>query len=165
MVDQLAIEVLETVQSTAEECLPCPGGKSKETVIKIAGWKDDVRPYRDNAHFWHQVWKSCGRPLNCEVHNIMKRTRNIYHYQFKKCKRAEEMVKKNKLLDACLNGGGDIFQEIKQIRNTRQVAATTIDDVKENIPDHFRTIYSDLYNSVDDEENMAKVSSEVEKRI
>ena len=167
LVDQLTIEVLETVQATAEDCLPCPGGgvKSKRKTDTVAGWKEDVKPFRDNAHFWHQVWKSCGRPLNCQVHRIMKRTRNIYHYQFKKCKKAEDLVKKNKLLGACLNGGGDIFKEIKAMRKTRQVVATTMDGVGENLPEHFKTIYSNLYNSVEDAEDMAKVSCEVEDKI
>ena len=35
----------------------------------------------------------------------------------------------------------------------------------ENIPGHFKGIYSGLYNSVDDAEKMAKLSSEVEKRV
>ena len=39
------------------------------------------------------------------------------------------------------------------------------DGVTENVPDHFRDIYSNLYNSVDDVENMTKVSSEVEESI
>ena len=103
--------------------------------------------------------------MNSEVHKIMKRTRNLYHYQFKKCKKAEAMVKKNKLLDACINGNGDLFREIKQIRNTRQVVATSMDGVNVNIPEHFRSIYSNLYNSVDDADNMAKVSTEVEENI
>ena len=74
-------------------------------------------------------------------------------------------MKKSKLLDACLNGGGDIFKEIKSIRNTRQVVANTMDGVVEGIPDHFRTIYSGLYNSVEDTENMTRLSSEVELRV
>ena len=75
------------------------------------------------------------------------------------------MVKKNELLDACINGDGDLFREIKQMRNTRQVVATSMDGVNVNIPEHFKGIYSNLYNSVDDAENMVKVSAEVCERI
>ena len=51
------------------------------------------------------------------------------------------------------------------MRKNKQLVATSIDGVKENVPDHFKEIYSNLYNSVDDVENMAKVSNEVEKKI
>ena len=166
LVDQLAIQVLETVQTTAEECLPCRGGGEPRRVRNVAGWRDEVKLYKDNAHFWHQVWKSCGRPVNCEVYKIMKRTRNIYHYQVKKCIKAENRVKKNKLLNACFNeGGGDIFKEIKNLRKTKEVVASSIDNVNENISDHFKTLYSNLYNSIDDAENMTKVSIDVEDNI
>ena len=80
--DQYTLEVLETVQEVAEACLPMPGvSKSRKGGAIVPGWKSEVRPYRDTAFFWHQIWVSCGRPLNTEVHNIMKKTRNIYHYQ------------------------------------------------------------------------------------
>ena len=107
----------------------------------------------------------CGKPINSEIHRIMKRTRNLYHYEIRKLKKSEDLVKKNKLLDACLNGGGDIFKEIKAIRSTRQVVASTMDVVRENIPNHFKNIYSSLFNSVDDTENLALVSEQVELGI
>ena len=51
------------------------------------------------------------------------------------------------------------------LEHTRQVVANTMDGVVECIPDHFRTIYSGLYNSVEDTENMTRLSSEVELRV
>ena len=51
------------------------------------------------------------------------------------------------------------------MRRTKQVVATSIDGVNDNVPDHFKDIYSKLYNSVDDVENMTRVSSEVEVKI
>ena len=165
-VDKLAIDVLETVQHTAEESLSFPSSNGGSREHKpVAGWNESVKPFRDTAYFWHQIWLSCGKPINNDVHRIMKRTKNIYHYQFRKNKKAEDIVKKSKLLDACLNGGGDIFKEVKSLRNTRQVVANTMDGVVEGIPEHFRTIYSDLYNSVEDRENMTRLSTDVEQRV
>ena len=165
MVDQLTIEVLEAVQLAADECLPCPtGGQKKKTIVP--GWSETVQPFKEDAHFWHQVWVSNGKPLHGEEHKMMKKTRNIYHYQVRKCKKAEDSIRKNKLLNSCLNGDcGDLFKEIKAIRRTKQVVATSIDGVNENVPDHFKDIYGKLYNSVDDVENMTRVSSEVEEKI
>ena len=163
MVDKLAIEVLEAVQTSAESNLKFPStgnGKSKASIVP--GWKTTVKPFRDTAYFWHQVWVSCKKPINTQVHNIMKRTRNIYHYQFNKCKRAEDKIRKNKLLDACLNQGEDGVDLFKEIKS---VVASFIDGVNANIPEHFRNIYSQLYNSVDDAEDMARVSNEVEGKI
>ena len=81
----------------------------------------------------------------------------MYHYEYRKIKKSEDLVKKNKLLNACLNGGGDIFKEIKSIRKTGHVVANNMDGVKEGTPKYFRNIYSDLYNSVEDAENLGMV--------
>ena len=73
--------------------------------------------------------KSAGRPLNNQLHNIMKTPRNKYNAEFKKCKKAEDTIKKSKLLDACLNGNEDLFKEIKAMRRTKPKYADTIDGV------------------------------------
>jgi hypothetical protein len=162
--DKLMEKVLYTVQEVAEKCLPCPKAQ-KEKVKVLAGWNESVKPLRDIAYFWHQVWQSAKRPLNTGLHQMMKKTCNIYHMQAKKCRRAEENIKKNKLLQACLNGEGNIFTEIKTMRKTKKVVANTIDGVSKNISEHFKDIYSDLFNSVEDAENMARVSEVIENRV
>ena len=41
-------------------------------------------------------------------------TCNVYHYQLRKCRRTEDIIKRNKLLDPCINNNGDLFEEIKK---------------------------------------------------
>ena len=91
-----------------------------------------VKPYKDEAYFWHQTWKSQGKPINTDLHNKMKQTRNKYHLEYKKCIKAEEKVKKNKLLEACITGNGNLFQEIKSLRQGRTIVATSMDGVNDN---------------------------------
>ena len=149
--DTFTHNVLEQIQSSAEFCLPLSPNCKKKVRKKIRpGWNDEIRPFRENAYLWHQIWSSCGRPLNNEVHKIMKKTRNLYHFQYRKCKRAEEKIKKDKLLSACLGERGDLFNQIKNLRKSTPVIATCIDGHSDNIPEHFRSIYSKLYNSTDD---------------
>ena len=58
------------------------------------------------------------------------------------------------MLDACINGDGDIFKEIKTLRNSAQAVSTSMDGVENNIQEHFKGIYSKLYNSHNDAENI-----------
>ena len=124
-----------------------------------------MQPSKDTANFWHSVWKSAGRPVNTQLHNKMKSTRNQYHKNFKQCKKTEDKIKKSKLLDACLNGNIDLFKEIKSMRKTKVVCADSIDGVKDKISEHFKDIYRNLYNCVDDAEDVVKISQEVEDSI
>ena len=61
-------------------------------------WKEEIKEYKDSAHFWHSVWKSADKPLNTELHKIMKKTRNSYHYQIRKMKKKPvDMLKQEKI--------------------------------------------------------------------
>ena len=85
--------------------------------------------------------------------------------ELKKCQRAEMTIKKSKLLDACLNGNGELFKEIKAMRRIKPKCADSIDGVKEDIPGHFKSIYSDLYNCVKDGDEVLKISQEIEDKL
>ena len=165
--DEFMTEVLNSVEAASFETLPIEKSKSISSAKPklIPGWSESVKPQRDTAYFWSQVWKSAGCPQNTELHKIMKRTRNIYHYHIRKCKKSEEIIKSNKFLDACLNGKDDIYNEIKKLRKCKPTAATSIDGIKDNIPGHFRAIYSELYNSVDEKQDLADLKIDIENSI
>ena len=74
-------------------------------------------------------------------------------------------MKKLKLIDACLNGNADLFKEIKKMRKHNTLVATSVDGVEGNISDHFKGIYNDLYNSVDDKAEMENLCAEVNEGI
>ena len=119
-IDWHAAEVLEAVQATLETALPYPKAEGQTMGKKSTpGFNTEVRHIKDTALFWSAIWKSAGRPLNTKLHTSMKRSRNCYHFKFKKCKKAELKIKKSKLLEACLNGNGNRFKEIKAMRRTK----------------------------------------------
>ena len=166
-VDWYAAELMAAVQDSAEEALPLPqvGGDAQTKKKVTPGFNSQVKPFKEKSHLWHSVWKSAGCPLNCQLHTIMKKTRNQYHREFKKCQKSENSIKKSKLLDACLNGNGDLFKEVKAMRRTKTTCADTIDGVSEDVPGHFRSIYEDLYNCVEDSDEVRKISEDVEAVI
>ena len=86
-VDWLTTEILDAIQSAAEETIPCPKAaeSSSNKRAKITpGFNERVKHHKDTALFRHSIWKSAGRPINTELHNIMKKTRNVYHMEYKR---------------------------------------------------------------------------------
>ena len=159
--DSLILSMLDTVQDVSEITLPTPqADKTQKSSRKIPGWKEEVKPFRDQAYFWHQLWLSCGRPLNTEVHRIMRMTRNRYHYEFKKCKKSEEKIRRNKLLNACINEGADIFNEIKAMRKSNTLVASSMDG-SDDVGEVFKDKYKKLYNSANDGDKLNEVAGEV----
>ena len=163
--DEFMINILETIDICAKKSLPTPEGNARVKKNPIPCWQQEIKPFKEDALFWHSIWKSAGRPLNTELHKIMKRTKNIYHYQIRKCKRMVNTLKKNTLLEACVNNNGDIFHEIRKLRNSSNTTGRVIDGVSENIPTHFADIYNKLYNSVDDQEDFHKLYKKLNNMI
>ena len=95
----------------------------------------------------------------------MKKTRNRYHFQIRKCRKAADMLKRDKLLNACITSEGDIFHELKKLRKIKDTVPITIDGTKDNITGHFANVYERIYNSIDDEEEMAKIYLRVNKSL
>ena len=139
--------------------------KGNTTKKDIPRWNEDIEPYRQDALFWHAVWLSAGRPINSELHNVMKRTRNMYHLHIRKNKRVLDKMKSNRLLEACLNNQNGIFKEIKIMRNNKQSFPNNLDGKDENIPQYFANKYENFYNSVDDSNDLLIVEESISQRI
>ena len=103
--------------------------------------------------------------MNTALHNIMKRTRNWYHYQIRKIKRTEKDIISNKLLLAVAEDRIDFFQQIRNMRQCDEEFAGDIDGVTADIPDHFAAIYRELFSSVKDEDEIKITKKEMEDRI
>ena len=165
-IDTYVDQFFSIIEETAKETLPASGGVSNfQNKSKIVGWNSEIKEFKETARFWHAVWISCGKLVNTQVHKIMKKTRNVYHYQIRKCRKAEEKIKKNKFLDMCLNGEADMFKEIKKLRKAPEHVSDSIDGEKEDIQGHFANIYSDLYNSTDDAADLEKVNEDINNNI
>ena len=161
--DDFLMTLMECVESIADMCLPSHGGNQNKNQKKapLYSWNTAIQPFKDKAMFWHAIWVSAGRPLN----TLMKKTRNVYHFQIRKCKKMKDIHKKNTFLRACLdNKNNDLFKAIRSLRRSAPTVAT-IDGRRKDIPDHFAGIYERLYNSVDDNRELMGLQQSLNKKI
>ncbi len=68
---------------------------------------------------------------------------------------------KAKLLNACINGNGDVFKEVKSLRISKTTVASSIDGETSDIAGHFVKICNNLYNSVEDNEEIERIKRNV----
>ena len=76
-----------------------------------------------------------------------------------------DTLKRNKLLQECLNGSNGLFNKIKTSRKCSQSTSDVIDGQTEEIPQLFAKKYETLYISVEDEEELEKVLKEIKRNI
>ena len=96
----------------------------------------------------------------------MKRTRNLFHYQVRKCRRVEDYLRNKKIIENCVENDTDLFAEIRRQRSNDNQEDVTIDGaVGKDIPNKFSEIYSELFNREDDENDVLHISGEIERNI
>ena len=138
--------------SEAVDCnIPFSGGTS---VIRhsVPGWSIYVKPYKDDASFWYNVWLSAGKPENCVLHNVMKRTRNKYHYALRKIRKHESTLRKDNFVADLQSGKvNNIFENIKKSRKSTASRTNMVDGTTgcQNIADKFKDLYNNYYPRMD----------------
>ena len=159
-IDTFVKELLENVSESGHETLPIVTPKAKKNLRKSTpGWKDCVEPFQDEAHFWHNIWCSAGRPQNTELHRIMKKTRNVFHYQVRKCRRVENYLRNQNIIENCVENDKDLFAEIRKQRSNDNHEDVTIDGAAgKDIPNKFAGIYKELFNREEDDANIELLS-------
>jgi len=110
---------------------------------------------------------SAGRPVNCELHNVMKRSKNQYHYSVRRVKNLADTIRSSKLSDAALLGNKQLLQEMKKVKSAHQKAAPDHVDAASgiNIPNIFADVYSDLFNSADDKEDILSLKQRLQGTV
>ena len=86
---------MKCVENTEDVCLPYRGGNQNKDLKKtpMCLWNAEMQPFK--AMFWHAIWVSAVRPMNTQLHQLMKKTRNAYHFQIRKCKKMKDILKRN----------------------------------------------------------------------
>ena len=131
----------------------------------MPGWNDIVKPFKETASFRHAIWSCCGKLRHGEAFNVMKRTKNQYHQIIWRVKRLKNYLKNCKMVEGCANDS-EIFENIKNSRkDTNKVSANVEGLLESKAAELFASKYSELFNSVDDNDKMKKVGESVEKEI
>ena len=148
-IDKFTTDVLSSVENATYINIPPLKAPHQKT---IPGWTEFVKPFKDDACFWHAIWVSCGKPLNCQVFYIMKRTRNKYHYAIRRVKKNIDSIKNEKFLEQSVRKNpNELLQEFKKIKNAKKTKVNSIDGhhSDKEIAEHFANLYKNLYNKTD----------------
>ena len=142
---------------SASVCIPTCSRKGRK--MPVPGWSEFVKPYRDQAIFWHQLWQDNNSPRCGIIADIRRRTRTQYHKVLKNVQRNENDMRYYKLANSFGNGPSrDFWGEVKKLRGRSTRHPSNIDGVtgEQNITDLFSNKYKGLYNSVPYDVNQMK---------
>ena len=152
-IQELMDELIQIMINCANKTIPTK--KMSNHSKGIPGWKDFVQPYKDRSIYWTNLWKSAGFPPNGPFADERRFARYKYHWAIKKVKKDKDKIIKQKTADQLARKSFNSFwSTIKQSNGTNKPKSKVIDGLHtdKEISSHFRSIYSNLYNSVPDDE-------------
>ena len=145
-------EIIDIMTLCAELTIPTQNVNSNGKG-GIPGWNDFVKPYKDKSIFWNELWVSDGKPVSGVLFDLRKFARSKYHWAIKQVKKNKDTIIRNKTAQQLANKSyRDFWKTIKKLKGNEKVTAKVIDDnyTDETIVNNFCSIYSTLYDSVDD---------------
>ena len=171
--DEHVLDMLCHIVESSHTMLPLAGGRSSTPTSSsgnIPGWTENVEPYRQEALFWHSVWVSARRPAIGELHTMMTRSRNQYHYAVRRLKLDSRMIRAKKLLESSVNGDTELIKEMKYISRgsgsqedlPEHVAGA---DGQDEIVEKFREVYQTLYNSAESFTEVLEIKSKLAQLV
>ena len=153
--DLHVLDVMCAIMEASHESIPLsakvrPPGKSKRE--NLPGWNENVAPAKEDALFWHATWMSAGRPSSGGLYQIMRWSRNQFHYAVRRAKRVAATMKARKLLEAAEEGNIALMKEMRNTLERKshgQAVPESLDGkvTHDTILDRFRECYEELYNS------------------
>ena len=170
--DNFVMDSLCAVIESSHATIPMVGGRPgsvRPDSGNMPGWREEVEPARKDSVFWHAVWHSAGRPANGELYKIMRTTRASYHVAIRRVRRAADQIKAQKLFEASVSGGSDLFKEMKKAQGGRHKPGLPENvggaNGEEEICEKFCSVYSELYNSTGTEDKMNVIKERISAKI
>ena len=158
-------EILDIMTLCAELTIPIK--KITNEPKGIPGWNEFVKPYKNKSIFCHELWVSAGKPTSGQLFNDRKNARYKYHWAIKQVKKNKESIILNKTAHQLTHKSfNEFYKTIKKLKGNTKVSATVIDNkcTEEDIADNFRSIYSSLYNSIQDK-NLKSTKNKINNLI
>ena len=146
-IDVLYDSIVKCLQTASEEEL-CVSGSHirKHKNHNIPGWNDYVKDAHEAAREAFRTWHVNGKPRQGTSFNIMKRTRALFKYALRRCKRNEAQIKADLLAKSVSHKDYRTFwKDIKNAQNENMPQATCINGVSgsDSICDMWAEHYSD----------------------
>ena len=149
--------LVEACLRAADQTIPCTsaGGSSRRRGA-IPGWNEHIRPLKDDALFWHYIWKENGRPQTGIIADIRRRTRARYHGMLRRLTKNEGIMRKIKMAENFIaSNRKEFWTEVKKMKGGTGNTPACIDGSHgdDSIAQVFGQKYEQLFNSVQYDED------------
>ena len=139
---------------TAAACLPHTKDinmKHSGSLKRTPGWNEHCAVKREQAIYYHNLWKTSGRPKHGHLAETRRITRAQFHHAVRLVQRNEGLIKSQNMAESILqNDTRNLFKEAKKMRGSSTRIPGVIDGVTGNqqIADVFSNKFQKVFTSV-----------------
>ena len=157
---------LHAAQSAIPMSMTGTNGRRK---AHIPGWNDYIRPLKEDALFWHFIWKENGRPQAGIIADIRRRTRSRYHCMLRRLKKNESLLQSTKMAENFVaNNRKEFWTEVNKLKGGASKTPACIDGAHggDCIAQVFGRKYEQLFNHVSyDDDEMDVLLTRIEEKV
>ena len=113
------------------------------------------------------MWVSSGKPAEGQLLHLMRDSKHQYKYALRRVQRAKNKIQNDMFLTSIMQGGVNIFEEIKKYRGKVKNCSSTIvgETGATNIAEHFAGKYKQLYNQNQLGEQITDLKNRLDRKI
>lgn len=148
-------------------CGDCCIGKSKsrQSDIKIIpGWNDQVKDLHSEARDAYILWRDLGKPRSGPACQLMRRTRLVFKYALRHCKRQEESARADAMAkDLHNNKAKSFWSKVAKVQNNELPLPTEVNKCngEDEISKMWKNHYENIMNCVRGDTGRKSVLSEM----
>jgi len=134
---------------SAGRVIPKTGRMSVKPVVP--GWSQYCDSERKVAMYWHNVWKSEGRPREGFFADARRRSRLRYHKTVRAVRKQENVIRCERMASSITaNRSRDFWKEVRAMRGIGRKFPSSVDGASgdEVIANHFAGKFCNIFNSV-----------------
>ena len=131
---------------SADRTIPKCGGK------RLAGWNEEVRPFKDKSILWNKIWREAGCPSVGILSQLRKRAKSRYKYAVRRLIRNQDLIRRKRMAEAMVSDSSrDFWHEVNRCKIRKQIPATCVDGVlgDDRIVELWPSKFRDLFTSTD----------------
>ena len=152
-IKDLYVYITNCLQCVSDEVFNNDVKQSKPIIIP--GWTDYVKDTHHAARDAFLIWQAAGKPRQGQVFEIMKRSRSLFKYSLRSCRRHEAQRRADSLAGKMESKNYVSFwKEVKAQSKYKSPIVNIIDEVQgsDNILnmwfDHYKNVFSQITNGV-----------------
>ena len=112
------------------DVIPCRNlSRPQDNHTYLPGSKPELNLAREQSWSWHFIWDAFERPREGEVADVMRHTRNHYHYLIRKFKKNGDLAVRRSLRNAVMRDPSrDYWTAVKKIHKNKSLIQNRVDD-------------------------------------